>query len=104
MFRISNLTGAGTSEVPDGSLSPDEDSFPRALLATDGGLLVSAPVQSPPVSGLLSNGQVVPSGSDPEVTFISGVTSAATVASTSFGAWDGNNPATYSPPYSFSAK
>ena len=34
-------------------------------------------------------------GSDPDITFISGITSGATVAATSFWTWNFDNPATY---------
>lgn len=37
----------------------------------------------------------LPSGSDPEVTFISGVTSSAKLAGTAFSTWKRDNPATY---------
>ena len=36
-------------------------------------------------------------GSDPDITFISKITSAATVAATSFGTWNDDIPATYNP-------
>lgn len=48
----------------------------------------------------------VPTDFDPEVTFISGVTSDAKVAATSFGTWDyagDHTPATYDPNYAFYA-
>lgn len=38
----------------------------------------------------------LPSGSDPEVTFISGATSASKLAGTAFNTWKRDNPATYS--------
>ena len=49
----------------------------------------------------------IPNGSDAEITFISGVTSSATVAQTSFGSWDANggkNPATYNSIFSWVTK
>ena len=54
----------------------------------------------------------LPPGSDPEITFISGITADAKVAATSFDTWDGaklphpndNKPATYDPTQSFATK
>jgi serralysin len=46
----------------------------------------------------------MPIGSDPEITFISGVTSSATVAGTSFWTWNFDNPASYQSVVSFAAK
>src|SRR5262245_26144474 len=43
-------------------------------------------------------------GSDPEITFISGVTSGAKVAATSFATWSGDDPATYNPAQSAATK
>src|SRR5215470_1505099 len=45
----------------------------------------------------------IPANSDGEISFLSGVSSAATVAGTSFWTWNGNSPATYSTT-SFDAK
>src|SRR5690242_15951783 len=99
------LGGSALQEIgPSSGESPDDDSFPQALPASNMPVSISGPVQPAPSAQLLANGQTVPTGSDSEIAFVSGVTSSATVASTSFGAWDGNNPATYTPPYSYSAK
>jgi serralysin len=46
----------------------------------------------------------IPAGSDSEITFISGITSNATVAGTSFWSWNGNKPATYSSTQSWATK
>ena len=46
----------------------------------------------------------LPSGAEPTVAFISGVTSAATVAGTSYGTWNGNSPATYNTTQSLAYK
>jgi Ca2+-binding RTX toxin-like protein len=47
--------------------------------------------------GAITSSLNVPAAFESEVTYISGVTSAAKVAATSFGAWQANDPATYKP-------
>src|SRR6266849_72826 len=95
---------AASGASPDQTLLPPDESFPRALPANPDLLALAGPVQSGTTSGTLSNGAALPTGSDPEITFISGVTSTARVAATSFGSWNGNNPATYSATQSYSTK
>lgn len=46
----------------------------------------------------------IPSGADPEVTFISGITSASRLAGTAFATWKRDNPATYSTTTSYEVK
>src|SRR6185437_9260316 len=46
----------------------------------------------------------IPAGSASEVAFLSGLTSAGTVAATSFWTWNSDTPATYDPAISFAAK
>ena len=63
---------------------------PSADAGGQSGSSVLAPV------GLSASASAIPTGSDPEIAFLSGGTSSATVAATSFWTWNGNNPATYS--------
>src|SRR5712671_3915439 len=47
---------------------------------------------------------VIPTGSDAEITFLSGVTLTAKVAAVSFGSWNGDSPATYDSQLAFATK
>src|SRR6516164_3027461 len=50
------------------------------------------------ISRQLVSSNAIPSGSDGEITFISGITSSATVAPIAYATWNGDNPATYKSP------
>jgi probable HAF family extracellular repeat protein len=50
------------------------------------------------ISQQLVNSSTIPPGSDGEITFISGITSSATVAAIAYATWNGDNPATYKAP------
>src|SRR5438132_244728 len=93
---------SGTS--PDQTLLPPDESFPWALPANPDALVFAGPVQGGTILETLSNGAAIPVGAGPEITFISGVTSTAKVAATSFGSWNGNDPATYSATQSYATK
>ena len=64
-------------------------------LRTFGGSVDAAPASGTNASGGSFAG-AIPTGSDPEITFLSGVTSGNQVAATAFWTWNNDNPATYS--------
>ncbi|WP_170149411.1 M10 family metallopeptidase C-terminal domain-containing protein [Rhodoplanes roseus] len=88
------------SRPPAALLGQQEDAASHGMIPMRSPVDPSAPVGSAASTSFAAVGGAsvapIPSGAEAEIAFISGVTSGAKIAATSFWTWNGNKPATYS--------